>query len=312
MRLVFMGTSSFAVPSLARLAADGYQVAGVVTQPDRPAGRGRAAVFPPVKVKAAELGLPIWQPETLRTPEAIEHLRALQPEVIVVAAYGQILRPAVLDIPPLGCLNIHASLLPKLRGASPVAFAILEGYEETGVTVMQMDPGMDTGPILSQRSVPIRPQDTTLSLTERLAMVGADLISETLPAWQSGQIIPRVQDKAQATYTRILRKEDGVIDWAKSAHQIWREVRAFHPWPGSSTTWRGKLLKILEVKPLTEASPQSPPGTVIPVQDPDSPLAVVTGQGLLLLLRLQMEGRRPVSGAEFLRGHPAFVGSTLG
>ncbi|MCL5026195.1 MAG: methionyl-tRNA formyltransferase [Chloroflexi bacterium] len=315
MRVVFMGTSAFALPALRRLVADGHTLAAVVTQPDRPAGRGRAAAFSAVKQAALALGLPLWQPESLRPPEAAAHLRDLSPEAVVVAAYGQILRPSILEVPPLGCLNIHGSLLPKLRGASPIAFAILEGYAETGVTIIAMDPGMDTGPILAQRSIPIRPEDTTLSLGARLADLGADLIGETLPRWAGGEIAPQPQDNAQATYTRILRKEDGRIDWGKAAEMLWREVRAYYPWPGSFTHWDGRLLKVLEAAPLplgAAAPAVGQPGTVIRADDHRSSLAVVTGAGALLLLRLQLEGRKPMTGDEFLRGQPAIIGARLG
>ncbi len=312
MRLVFMGTSEFAVPALHRLADARHEIVSVVTQPDRPAGRGRAPLHPPVKQAALELGLTIWQPETMRTLEAVAHLRELAPQAVAVAAYGQILRPAVLEVPPLGCLNIHGSLLPKLRGASPIAFAILEDHDQTGVTIIQMDAGMDTGPILAQRSLPVRPDDTTPSLSVRLAELGADLIVDTLPRWAAGQITPQPQDNEQATYTRILKKEDGRIDWSKPASVLDREVRAFFPWPGSFTSWNGRGLKVLAAAPLPTPASNHTPGTAVHVDDPRSPLAVRTGSGLLLLLRLQLEGKRAMSGEEFVRGQPSIVGGHLG
>ncbi|MDD3828414.1 MAG: methionyl-tRNA formyltransferase, partial [Anaerolineae bacterium] len=284
-RIVFMGTPDFAVPSLQALARD-HQVVGVVTQPDRPAGRGRRLVAPPVKEAAGALGLEVIQPPTLRRPEAVERLVAWRPDLVVVAAFGQILRPEVLAIPPHGCLNVHASLLPRYRGAAPIPAAILAGDERTGVTIMRMDEGLDTGPMLAQADWPIRPDDTTGSLTADLARLGASLLVEALPGWLEGRIAPRPQDDAQATYCRTLQKEDGLLDWALTASHLDRQVRACDPWPGAYTAWAGQRLKILRARPL----PGRPgpggagPGRVVAL----APGAgVVTGEGVLALLQVQ-------------------------
>jgi len=308
MRVVFMGTPEFALPTLKGLYEGGYRLVGVFTRPDKPAGRGRQPTPSPVKELALRLGLPVYQPATLRRPAAVELLRSLKPDVVVVAAYGLLLPREVLEVPPHGCLNVHPSLLPRWRGPSPIPFAILAGDEFTGVTVILMDEGMDTGPILARSEpVPIGPEDTAATLTPKLADIGARLLLETLPRWAAGQIKPEPQDDSQATYSRLLKKEDGVIDWGRSAVEIWRQVRAFDPWPGAFTRWEGKLLKVLACRPLPDNSPE-PPGTVVGL---DAGAAVQTGNGLLKLERVQLEGRRPVGIEEFLRGYPRFIGSRL-
>lgn len=310
MRLVFMGTPAFARTILAALLEKGPPVVGVVSQPDRPAGRGRRLTPPPVAELARERGLPLIQPERPAEPAALETLRTWSPDVIIVAAYGRILPPAVLHIPPKGCLNVHASLLPRYRGPSPVAQAILDGASETGVTIMRMDEGMDTGPILAQRAVPILADDTTGSLMAKLAEEGARLLIETLPAWMAGALIPQPQDASQATYTRLLRKEDGLIDWSQPAELIGRRVRACTPWPGAYTFWKGQLLRLLEVQPIRgPAPPDSLPGDVMLVDDWP---AVVAGEGLVCLRRVQLAGKTPVDGPAFVRGQRNFVGSRLG
>jgi len=304
-RVVFMGTPSFAVPTLEGLA-EVYQVVAVVTQPDRPSGRGRRLQPPPVKQAAQRLALPVWQPRTLRAPEAATRLRELAPEVVVVAAFGHILRPEVLAVPPHGCVNVHASLLPRYRGAEPVAAAILAGEEETGITIMLMDEGMDTGPILAQRSIPIAPDDTRVSLTEKLARLGAELLLEVLPRWLRGEIVPRPQDETLASYAPPLRKKDGEIDWSRPAVALERMARAYHPWPGAYTSWRGRRLKVLRARPLPW--PQGEVGRV--VETPEG-AAVVAGEGALLLEEVQLAGRRAMPVADFLRGQRDFVGSYL-
>ena len=231
MSIIFVGTPPFAVPSLRRLAGAGHEIAAVVTQPDRPAGRHRAPQPPPVKIAAEELGLRVLQPESLREADAVAELRALAPDVIVVVAYGQILRPDVLAIPARGVVNVHPSLLPRWRGASPIPAAILAGDEQTGVTIMLMDAGMDSGPVLSQRALPIDVTDTASSLSERLSLAGGDLLVETLPRWLSGEIGPTPQDGSQATTCPLLRKEDGAIDWSLPASEIWRQVEPTTPGP---------------------------------------------------------------------------------
>jgi methionyl-tRNA formyltransferase len=315
-RLIFMGTPEFAVPSLERLIHAQHQVVAVYTQPDREAGRGRPLVLSPVKKVALARGLPLMQPARL-SPEEKERLAALHPDVIVVAAFGQILPPAVLDIPPLGCINIHPSLLPRHRGPSPAAAAILAGEELTGVTIMLMERGLDKGPVLAKAPAIISPQDTAGSLTLKLAEAGAELLAETLPRWQGGELVPQPQDEEKATYSKLTAKGEGEIDWHLAAVSIWRRVRAFQPWPGCYTRWRGKLLKILEATPLPGEGGLVP-GRVIAVRyaggEPEPGGAVVgveTGRGVLGLLWVQLEGRRAISAAEFIRGQRDFLGAEL-
>lgn len=302
-----MGTPEFAVPTLKALVK-AHQVAGVVTQPDRKAGRGRELRPSPVKEVALEHDLPLFQPRTLRTPEAVAHLAAWEPDVIVVAAFGQILRQDVLDLPPYGCLNIHASLLPRWRG-NPLAAAIMAGDEITGVTIMKMDVGLDTGPILSQRKTPIYPDDTYATLASRLSQIGADLLIETLPAYLTGELVPQPQPEEGVTYAPQLRKEDGQIDWHKSAVELDRHVRAVTPWPGAFTTLRGKRFKILQATPLPDWRGDAPPGTVVALEDGG---AVATGKGALRLEMVQLAGKRPMDIEAFLCGQRECVGTCLG
>ncbi len=321
MGLVFMGSPEFSLPTLEGLVKAGYDILGVYTRPDRPSGRGRALTPPPVKTAAEQYGLPVFQPPGLRKPEVVEELAALKPDVIVVCAYGVILRQPVLDIPPKGVVNVHPSLLPRHRGASPIASAILAGDEETGVTIMLMDPGMDTGPILEQRDVAISPRDDSGSLGERLSQVAAELLLEVLPRWLADEIEPQPQDDALATHAPLLQKEDGAIDWSRPAVEIWRQVRAFHPWPGAFTTLAGERLLIRGAWPLS-APAAAEPGTVSPLSPQEvemlppeirqEALAVHTGEGLLVVLRLQQAGRRALSAAEFLRGQRGLFGQRLG
>lgn len=308
-RVVFMGTPEFAVPSLRCLLANEYGVVGVFTQPDRPAGRGRRLAQSPVKELASEENVNVYQPGTLREPQTLGILKDLSPDVIVVAAYGLILPDSVLGIPPRGCLNVHASLLPKYRGAAPVPAAILGGERSSGVTIMLMDAGLDTGPILAQDPCEIGPQDTTATLTPKMAELGAALLMRTLPQWLTGEICPRPQDEAEATYAPMIRKEARLVDWSLSAEQLARQVRAYQPWPGSVTDWQGTTLKLLEVDPRPGASRCGHPGLVVRVGDE---IAVVTGEGLLALRVVQLSGRRPLQGHEFVRGCRGFVGSVLG
>jgi methionyl-tRNA formyltransferase len=322
MRIVFMGTPEFALPSLRRLVEDGYDIVGVYTRADQPAGRGRTMTPPPVKTAALELGLPVFQPPGLRQPEVVEELAALRPDVIVVCAFGQILRQPVLDIPTKGVVNVHPSLLPRHRGATPIQAAILAGDEETGVTIMLMDPGMDTGPILRQRSLAISPWDSGGSLGEKLSRMAADLLGETLPLWLASKIEPQPQNEAQTTYTPLIQKEDAAIDWTRPAVDIWRQVRAMNPWPGASTTLDGEALHIWEAWPLSGQSSASEPGTVLPLspaqreklpaEAQQEALAVQTGEGLLVVLRLQRAGRRALPAEEFVRGQRHLFGRRLG
>jgi methionyl-tRNA formyltransferase len=321
MRMIFMGTPEFAVPSLRALAAlPGWEVVGVVTRQDKPAGRGSAPQPPPVKVAALALGLPVLQPGSLRKPAAQQQLAALAPDLIVVAAFGQILPPAVLDLPPYGCLNVHASLLPRHRGASPIATAILEGDEETGNTIMLMDAGLDTGGWIAQFAFAIAPDDTTATLTKRLAEQGARLIAQVVPGWIAGHYAPAPQPEADATMTRLIRKEDGIIDWRHDAAMIDRQIRAYTPWPGTQTTWQGKPLKILAAHPLAETDHALsdldvtlPPGTVIAWgRGAEQRLAVICGeQSLLVLDMVQLPGKRAGAAADIARGQPALIGAVF-
>lgn len=321
MSIIFIGTPDFAVPSLRRLAERGHEIRAVVTQPDRPSGRGRHLAPPPVKVAAEALGLNILQPATLRDSAVIGQLRSLEPEAMVALAYGQILRPEVLDIAPKGVLNVHPSLLPRWRGASPIAGAILGGDDETGVTIMLMDPGMDTGPILSQVRTPIGPDDTTGSLTTSLAEVGADLLADTLPRWLAGEIERQPQDGSLATVTRLIRKEDGAIDWTLPATEIWRRVRAYNPWPGASTTLDGEQLTIWRAWPL-EMSTGKMPGLILHLESAQWHLVpalslrsdrfagsgIQTGDGVLALVEVQRAGKRRMDAGEFVRGAHSIYG----
>jgi methionyl-tRNA formyltransferase len=313
MSIVFIGTPEFAVPSLRALSDAGHDISAVITQPDQRAGRGRRLTAPPVKVLAEELGIPVFQPETLRDRGAIAHLTALAPEVIVLVAYGQILRQEVLDIPPRGVLNVHASLLPRHRGASPIAGAILAGDSETGVTIMLMDAGMDTGPIISQKKLKLTGDETTGDLTKSLSELGAELLIDTLPKYLAKKLRSKPQDNSQATTTRLIKKEDGVIDWSLPAEDIARRVRAYNPWPGTSTTLNGQPLAILRAY-ASPGDSDEPPGTVVvPPPDVIEPVvAVQTCEGLLLIEELQRAGKKPLQAAAFLRGMSALTGQRLG
>lgn len=300
MRVLFLGSPSFAVHALEALIAAGHEIVGVVTQPDRPAGRERRLTPPPVKVAAQAHNLPVLQPETLRDPVVIDALSALQPEVGVVAAYGEILRRAVLQIPPLGYLNIHPSLLPLYRGPTPVAGAILAGETVTGVTIMLLDPGMDSGPILAQAVVDLPPTARTGPLTDELFRIGAQLLVETLPRYARGEIEPRPQDHSRATVTKMLKKEDGRIDWSLPAIVIERMTRAYDPWPGAYTFWRGQPLRIISAAVVANESTAAP-GTVIGRSERGHPL-VQTGGDVLELLEVQPASRRIMSGSAWLVG----------
>ena len=308
-RVVFMGTPEFSVPTLAALVEGGYDVVGVVTQPDRPSGRGRKLEPSPVKRLAIEHGLAVLQPETLRSAEAVDQLASLRPDVIVVAAFGQILRPAVLALPRRGCINVHASLLPRWRGAAPIQAAILAGDEVTGSTIMLMDEGLDTGPVLSQAALAIRPDETAGALTGRLSHHGAALLAETLPRWLANELAPQPQDSSLATLCRPVRKEQGTIDWSKPAVEIARAVRAYNPWPGASSTWNGLPLKMVQAGVLAGDGLAEQPGLVLERQ---GATVVVTGEGFLRLDIVQLAGRNPTSIGDFVRGQRGFTGSVLG
>ncbi len=298
MRILYMGTPQFAVAPLKALLDAGHQLAGVVTRIDKPAGRGRQLAAPPVKIFAVERGLPVYQPKRVRDPEFLEKLRQVNPDAIVVAAYGQILPAAVLHLPPHGCINIHASLLPAYRGAAPVNWAIIRGERETGVTIMQMDEGMDTGAILMQEAIPIEPVDTAGTVTEKLSHLGASLIIRALPLVESGKLKPNGQDNAGASLAPLLKKEDGRIDWTLPAVEIGNRVRGFTPWPGAYTYFDASIVKILKTEVVPGAME---PGRISAGEG--NTLDVGTGNGLLRIITIQPSGKKPMSAAEFLRGH---------
>ncbi len=306
-RIIFVGTPEFAVPVLDALTRTRHEIVGVFTRQDKPAGRGGKLQASPVKQLAQTRNLPIHQPKTLRNAEALALLRDLAPDVIIVAAYGLILPPNVLAIPPHGCINTHASLLPRHRGAAPIPAAILAGDSETGITLMQMDEGIDTGPILAQRAIPIADDDTTGTLTAKLARLAADLLIEQLPRILAGEIVPQPQDESRATLTKTIRKEDGLIAWAQPAIEIARRARAFNPWPSAFTFWNGAQLKILRADPFA-GKIDAEPGRVMKVQDK---IAVATGDGALILREVQLAGKRAMTIEEFVRGQKNFVGAVL-
>jgi len=306
-RLVFMGSPEFAVAPLRQLLQEGYEVAAVYTKADKPAGRGQALGIPAVKKEAVELGLRVVQPRSLKAAEAQAELASIQPEVIIVCAYGLILPKAVLDLPRYGCINIHPSLLPRHRGASPVASTILSGDAWGGTSIMLMDEGLDTGPVLTRAQVLIREDDTTGSLMSKLSVISAGLLIDVLPQWIKGEVEPQPQDGARATYFKPLTREAGEIDWSLPAIDIWQRVRAFQPWPGTYTRFQGKLLKILAARPCaTEIGGAR--GTVLVF---GRGFAVLTGVGALEILKVQIEGKQAVSGEEFARGQRNLIGAVL-
>jgi methionyl-tRNA formyltransferase len=306
--VVFMGSDEFSVPSLLALTM-AHEVAGVITQPDRPAGRGRELTPNPVKMTADTMGLSVFQPPRVSAADAVLQISEWMPDVIVVAAFGQILRRPVLESPPMGCVNVHASLLPRWRGAAPVAHAILAGDEETGVTIIKMDEGLDTGPVLAQESTTIEVDDTAGTLGARLAEMGAQLLVEVLPAYVDGDLEPQAQPEEGVTYAPQVQKADGEIDWSQSAVQIDRMTRAYTPWPSAYTFWEGRRLKILETIPMPEWKGNKAPGTVF--VDEVSPV-VATGDGAVWVTRLQLEGRKPMSSDHFLLGQGDLIGVVLG
>ncbi len=299
-RLVFMGSPEFAVPVL-RSRSESYPIAGGVTQPDRPAGRGRELTPPPVKMLARTLGLSVIQPQKLRQPEAVQQLAAWAPDLIVVAAFGQILRQEVLDLPLYGCINVHASLLPRWRGAAPIQAALRYGDSQTGVTIMRMDPGVDTGPILRQKATPITEDDTAGTLSERLSRIGAALLLEVLPDYLAGKLQPVPQDDEGATYAPMLKKEDGELDFTQPAAELERRVRAFNPWPGAFTMVKGQMLKIHRA---SVAESDGEHKSMMPGQPAiyQGKPAFATSKGLLVLEELQPAGKKPMPGKNFLQG----------
>ncbi|HEY2017089.1 MAG TPA: methionyl-tRNA formyltransferase [Bryobacteraceae bacterium] len=298
MRLVFLGTPAFAVPTLERIVEAGHGVLAVVTQPDRPRGRGQKDAFPPVKEAAVRLGLPVYQPERVRRPEAQEYLRALAVDAMVVVGYGQIIPQSVIDLAPLGIINVHASLLPKYRGAGPVQWAIINGETRTGVTTMRIDAGLDTGDMLLEAETEIGPDENAIELGKRLAVMGADLLVETLSGLSAGTIVARKQDSAQASYAPLLKKEDGLIDWGLPAAAIHNRVRGLQPWPGAYSVIRGQKLHIWKTALTAQASSDRAPGAIVSVR----PLAIACGSGALELAEVQLEGRKRIPAADFANG----------
>lgn len=306
MKIVFMGTPEFAVPCLARLLEDGHTVPLVVTQADKPKGRGHRLTPPPVKAFALERGLPVYQPQSMKAPETLERLREAAPELIVVVAYGKILPPAVLELPPHGCINVHASLLPRYRGAAPIQWAVLNGETEAGVTTMQMDAGLDTGDMLLSASCPVPEDMTAGQLHDRLSLLGAQVLSETLNALKANTLTPKKQNDGESCYAPMLDKSLSPLDWSRPAAQLHNQVRGLNPWPSACCRCQGRLLKV-HASRVGESS-DAEPGIVIKL----NPFTVSCGGHTSLeLLEVQGEGARRMSGADFLRGHPLAVGSRL-
>jgi methionyl-tRNA formyltransferase len=308
LRTVFMGTPEFALPTLAGLLDAGVPVIAAYTQPDRPKGRGNLLTPPPVKEFAQQRGIAVHQPVKLREPEVVEGLRQLAPDLIVVVAFGQILPKSVLEIPRHGCINVHASLLPRYRGAAPINKAIIDGETVTGVTTMLMDVGLDTGPMLVKRSTPIGPDDTAGTLHDRLARLGREAMEETLSRLCAGTLHPEPQEDARATYAPMLKKEDGRLDWRLSAVELHNRVRGLDPWPGAYTLIDGEVLKIGRTA-VESASSGEAPGSVVSAS-PDG-VRVACGAGVLCIRELQLPGKKRLPAAEFLRGRPLPAGSRL-
>jgi len=311
MKTVFMGTPDFAVPCLQRLA-ELTEVVAVYTQPDRPKGRGLELVPPPVKTAAIELSLPVFQPVRVRSAGVLANLEELAPQLIVVVAYAQILPTKLLELPDLGCINVHASLLPAYRGGAPIHWAVIDGAKVTGVTTMQMDKGLDTGDILLQRSIPIYPDETTGELHDRLAMLGADLLAETLHRLEAGALTAQPQPTDDGvSYARTLKKTDGRIDWRLSAQQIHNRVRGLNPWPVAHTTHNARTLRVWSTRALSDyQGMHATPGQVLELTA-DGPI-ICTGSGAILLLEVQPESKRRMSAAAYAHGYSLQIADTLG
>jgi methionyl-tRNA formyltransferase len=305
-----MGTPNFAVPSLQTLISGGDIVVGVIAQPDQPSGRGMNMHVPPTKVLAEAHHIPVFQPAKLREPGVLQQLQAWQPDLIVVAAYGKILPPAILALPSYGCINVHASLLPKYRGAAPIQWAIAQGERETGITIMCISDRMDAGDILLQKRCAIAADDTGGTLHDKLSRLGAEALQEALALFKKGQLLAHPQNEADATYAPILKKEDGRIDWSLDAHTIERRIRAFTPWPSAYTILNGKLLKVFTARLERPVPLSAPPGTVVEV----TPISftVATGSGGLSVQEIQLAGKKRMPSEEFLKGHHLTPGTILG
>lgn len=311
LRIVFMGTPEFAIPSLEAIADSGHRIIGVVTQPDKPKGRGKRLAAPPVKEWAVARNIPVYQPEKVRDPEFIRVLKELAPDLIVTAAYGQILPKDILDIPPLGCINVHASLLPKYRGASPIQQTLMDGETETGITIMYMDVGMDTGDIILQRSIPIHPDEQADELHDRLATLGGQVLAEALKLFEKGRPAGHPQDHDKATYCKKIDKSMGNIDWTQDAIRIKNLVRGLTPWPGTFTFLEGQRIKVWKVQEWEYSTLEThTPGQVV-AADQRQGLVVACGEGFLRLVKIQAEGKKVMEDIEFLRGNPIPVGAVF-
>ncbi len=306
MRIVFMGTPEFAVPSLKALCENGYDVVGVFTQPDRPKGRGNKVTMSPVKEYALSQNIPVFQPQRIRR-DGVEDLKALSPDLCVTAAFGQILSQEILDIPPMGNINVHASLLPRHRGSAPINWAILQGDKEAGVTTMMMDKGIDTGDMLLKSATPIQSGETAGELTLRLSQLGADLLLETLHALENGTLVRIPQDESQMTYDPMLDKQMGIIDWTMDAQSIVNRIHGLNPWPGCSTAWQDGRLKLLRA---TVAEGSGAAGEIIGA-DAKAGLTIACGSGAVNITMLQAPGGKPMNAKDYLRGHPMAVGTVL-
>ncbi|NLK27711.1 MAG: methionyl-tRNA formyltransferase [Clostridiales bacterium] len=309
MKILFMGTPDFAATILVKLIASDHEIIGVVTQPDKQKGRGKALSFPPVKELALEHKLDVYQPVKVKEPDFMDMVRKMEPEVIVVAAFGQILPKAFLEIPPLGCINVHASLLPKYRGAAPIQYSIIEGEKETGITIMHMDVGIDTGDMILQAAIPISPEETGGSLHDKLASLGADLLLEALDKIADGTAVRIPQDDTKASYVKMLSKEMGNVDFTQSAIQIERLIRGLNPWPSAYTYLNGKTLKLWKAS-VEKMEVAAKPGEIIEVRK--DAIVVMTGQDALSIQELQLEGKKRMTAEAFLRGYPVKTGTMLG
>ena len=307
LRTVFMGTPNFALQTLQGIIDFGCNVVGVFTQPDRPKGRGKQVASPPVKDLALKYGIPVFQPKKLREEQAIKDLRDLSPDLIVVVAYGQILPQSVLDIPQCGCINVHASLLPKYRGAAPINQAIIDGEAETGITTMFMDAGLDTGDMLIKKHLSIGPEETAGELHDRLARLGREAMEDTLSQLCSGSLKRQPQDNSQSSYAPMMKKEDGRIDWTRSAAEVHNQIRGLDPWPGAYTYVNGTLLKLAKTCPCQDGT--ASPGTIVRIDKQE--LGIACGVGTLAVREIQLAGRKKMPVAEFLRGYPLELGVHL-
>ncbi|WP_028777025.1 methionyl-tRNA formyltransferase [Shimazuella kribbensis] len=310
MRVIFMGTPTFAVPSLLTLIEEGYEIVSVVTQPDRPVGRKKILTPPPVKEVAIQHHIPVFQPEKIRLPEGIDYVKEMKPDLIVTAAFGQILPREILEIPKFGCINVHASLLPKYRGGAPIHQALIDGEKETGVTIMYMVEALDAGDMINSRSIPITEEDHVGSLFEKLSLVGAELVKETLPALIQGKITPVPQNEDQATFAPNIKREKEEINWHRSAIEIRNQIRGMHPWPGAFTYWKGQAFKVWWAELVEETPEGKIPGQIWDLTP--GGIFVATASGSLRLADIQPAGKKRLAAGDFVRGRQMNVGEMLG